>query len=198
MSKFSKQFNSWHIVNDKKYRTATLYRKALCKKFRNWKSPEDYSELSQEVRALKIENEKLKADKQLVVVPKFADDAIRSLSNGVRGAFDAIYLIKSKVEQYTELNADWIEVYNWIFEGGNSGIFERAFLDGYTVEKEELYLLKNKLTNRYLMKHKLDFNLDFQESSSDADTPIWKTKFTQSEIDDMATGSYEQIEVTDV
>lgn len=204
MSEFSKQFNLWHIVNDKKYRTATLYRKALCKKFRNWKSPEDYSELSQEVRTLTVENEKLKADKQLVVVPKFVDDAIRSLSNGVRGAFDAIYLIKSKVEQYRESNSDWAEVYDWIFEHGNSTIFERAFMDGYTVEKEKLYLLKHidicktdKDHDWFMIKHS-DGPLNHLRVEKGHNPTTIDCRFTQSEIDDMETGSYEQIEAMDV
>lgn len=77
--------------------------------------------------------------KQLVVVPQFVADAIESLSNGIRGAYDAIYLIKCKVEQYRELNTDWLYVYDWIFEKGNSTIFEKAFLEGYTVKEEQLY-----------------------------------------------------------
>ena len=79
--------------------------------------------------------------KKLVEVPQCVDEVIRSLSNGVRGAYDAMYLIKCKVEQYE--GTGWRDVYDWIFEKGNSTVFERAFLDGYTVEKEKKYILKH-------------------------------------------------------
>ena len=36
-------------------------------------------------------------------------------------------------------NTDWLYVYDWIFEKGNSTIFEKAFLEGYTVKEEQLY-----------------------------------------------------------
>ena len=82
--------------------------------------------------------------KALPEVPQCVDYAIRSLSDGIRGAFDAIYLIKCSVEQEKRYTPKWVEVYEWIFEYGNSAIFERAFLDGYTVEKpkEKLYFVK--------------------------------------------------------
>ena len=82
--------------------------------------------------------------KALPEVPQCVDYAIRSLSDGIRGAFDVIYLIKCTVEQEKRYTPNWVEVYEWIFEYGNSAIFERAFLDGYTVEKpkEILYFVK--------------------------------------------------------
>lgn len=182
MSEFSKQFNLWHIVNDKKYKTATLYRKALCKKFRNWKSPEDYSELSQEVRALKVEIEKLKADKQLVVVPKMVGEQIERVKGNVRnpvslGLFDSNYEAKPEY-------AKWIQ--------DNINTFMSAWIDGYTVEREKLYRLKNKITNQYINMN--PYNGHCQESMTFGD--FYKCVFTQSEIDDMETGSYEQIAVT--
>ncbi|MDN5440079.1 MAG: DUF1642 domain-containing protein [Lactococcus lactis] len=188
MSKFSKQFNLWHIVNDKKYRTATLYRKALCKKFRNWKSPEDYSELSQEVRALMIENEKLKADKQLVVVPKFVDEYIKHCFLESIELCKVGWIAYKRIEDRRFSGAfDWIESH---FEE-----FARAWIDGYTVAKEKMYHLKNKLTEEYLYQDRSIFSeCEIESMSFDA----FKVEFTQSEIDDMETGSYEQIEVTDV
>ena len=82
--------------------------------------------------------------KALPEVPQCVDSAIRSLSDGIKGAFDVIYLIKCTVEQEKRYTPNWVEVYEWIFEYGNSAIFERAFLDGYTVEKpkEKLYFVK--------------------------------------------------------
>ena len=96
------------------------------------------------IDVIKIEFKDWQPPKELVEVPQCVDVAIRSLSNGDRGAYDAIYLIKCKIEQYRELNTDWFDVYDWIFEKGNSAIFEKAFLEGYTIEKpkEKLYFVK--------------------------------------------------------
>lgn len=86
-------------------------------------------------------------------------------------------------------------VYFWLGdEGNNDELFARAWLDGYTVEKSQLFYLKNKMTRKYLRKSKHtkdDWNEDFDR----AETVNNKTKFTQQEIDSMQTGSYEQIEV---
>lgn len=196
MSEFSKQFNLWHIVNDKKYKTATLYRKALCKKFRNWKSPEDYSELSQEVRALKIEIEKLKADKQLVVVPKFVAEFIKEAKADYKlfGAFNEI--------SEGTFGDDLI---GWVFGENNQEQFASAWVNGYTVEKEKLYLLKHieissrdTTINCYLTHTFTPPFIGHTNFSKGYDmSDVKECHFTQSEIDDMATGSYEQIEVAE-
>ncbi|CDG04132.1 DUF1642 domain-containing protein [Lactococcus lactis] len=67
---------------------------------------------------------------------------------------------------------------------------------GFTIEKPQLFYLKNKLTRKYLRKSKHtkdDWNEDFDR----VETVNNKTKFTQAEIDSMETGSYEQIEVAE-
>ena len=139
--------------------------------------------------------------KQLVVVPQCVDYAIRSLSDGVRGAFDAIYLIKCSVEQEKKYTPNWVEVYEWIFEYGNSAIFERAFLYGYTVEKpkEILYFVKlpgMRADLAYLCKscspgelgylekysskepNKISFSSRYDKQYSGG----WQRQFTESEI----------------
>lgn len=71
--------------------------------------------------------------------------------------------------------------------------FARAWLDGYTVEKPQLFYLKNKLTTSYLI---LDTSSGyFEHWSSTEATGRYKSEFTQQEIDSMETGSYEQIKV---
>lgn len=115
MSEFEKELEKFNLKNGTDYRTLNQYSDVLTTHFKDWQPP-----------------------KELVEVPQFVADAIESLSNGYRSAYDAIYLIKGKIEQYTDFVEvyNWIEVYTWIFEDGNSGIFERAFLDGYTVKEE--------------------------------------------------------------
>lgn len=76
----------------------------------------------------------------------------------------------------------------WISE--NQEDYMRAWLDGYTVEKPQLFYLREKNTNYYLNKSKnngleLVPNPYFDEDN----------QFTKQEIDSMETGSYEQIEV---
>jgi hypothetical protein len=74
--------------------------------------------------------------------------------------------------------------------------FARAWLDGYTVEKPQLFYLKNKLTGAYLYFYEAT-NLYSDIVGNIEDFFGTKTKFTQEEIDNMQTGSYEKIEVTE-
>ena len=66
-----------------------------------------------------------------------------------------------------------------------------ALVDGYTVEKEQLYYLKNKITNQYINMN--PYNGHCHESMIFGD--CYKCVFTQEEIDKLNIGSYEQIEV---
>ena len=139
--------------------------------------------------------------KALPEVPQCVDYAIRSLYDGIRGAFDVIYLIKCTVEQEKRYTPNWVEVYEWIFEYGNSAIFERAFLDGYTVEKpkEILYFVKLPgvpALDAYLCKscspgeigyhevysskepNKISFSSRYDKQYSGG----WQRQFTESEI----------------
>ena len=71
--------------------------------------------------------------------------------------------------------------------------FALAFITGkYEVEKPQLFYLKNKITKAFLYDNGVEFG-EFDESYTDWE--IFKTKFTQEEIDSMETGSYEKIEV---
>ncbi|UMU18457.1 DUF1642 domain-containing protein [Lactococcus lactis] len=74
--------------------------------------------------------------------------------------------------------------------------FLNAVITGkYEVEKPQLFYLKNKLTKSYLT---LDTSTGyFEHWSSTEATGRYKSEFTQSEIDSMQTGSYEQIEVAE-
>ena len=83
---------------------------------------------------------------------------------------------------------DWLKGGNF----SNQEIFAQAWINGYTVAKEKRFYLKNKLTGNFLMKWgdalSEDTVFTLQEEPS-------KGQFTQQEIDNMETGSYEQIEV---
>ena len=139
--------------------------------------------------------------KALPEVPQCVDYAIRSLSDGIRGAFDVIYLIKRTVEQEKRYTPKWVEVYEWISEYGNSAIFERAFLDGYTVEKpkEILYFVKfpgMRADLAYLCKSCSPGELGYHEKYSSKEpnkisfssrydkkySGGWKRQFTEAEV----------------
>ena len=83
---------------------------------------------------------------------------------------------------------------NWFDNDSNQPIETLIRMkDGYTVEKPQLFYLKNKLTTSYLM---LDTSTGyFEHWGSTEATGRYKSSFTQQEIGSMETGSYEQIEV---
>ena len=137
----------------------------------------------------------------LPVVPERVAGAIESIPDHY-SAFEAIDLIKSKVEVFTEENKDWLQVYNWLCEGiDNQDTFALAFITRkYEVEKPQLFYLKNKLTTSYLA---LDTNTCYYEHWGEEIIPKllkkqgYKISFTQQEIESMQTGSYEKIEVAE-
>jgi len=87
----------------------------------------------------------------------------------------------------------------WISEHQED--YMRAWLDGYTVEKPQLFYLRDELTGQFLAKDNRFKDKDryFFWTGEDPLThsigTAWKLSFTQQEIDSMETGSYEQIEV---
>lgn len=87
----------------------------------------------------------------------------------------------------------------WLKGGNfrNQEIFAQAWINGYTVAKEKKYLLKHKSLVIYGDE---DEETDADELYLNAEGnftiyPYDAKIFTQSEIDSMETGSYEQIEV---
>ena len=126
--------------------------------------------------------------KPLVVVPQIVARYIKTEEdndyNRVGTLVYGHYTADDRGEKHSELH-------EWIAE--NFDTFLEAIVNGYTVEKEKMFYLKNVMTNNYLMQHKLDFH--FGESDSKEDSPHWQSEFNQSEIDSMKTGSYERIEV---
>lgn len=182
--------------------------------YKNWRSDEHAQKLVElggsyvlANKNLMDENEKLAQEiadlksqfqqQALPVVPECVAIAIESTPDDY-SAFEALDLIKSKVETLTEENKDWLKVYNWLCEGiENQDIFALAFITGkYEVEKPQLFYLKNKLTGAYLYYDEAT-KLYSDIVGNVEDFFGTKTKFTQQEIDSMQTGSYEQIEVAE-
>lgn len=123
--------------------------------------------------------------KPLVVVPQIIAEFIEEYKEESKlyGAFFEI----------AECHGE--ELYNLVFQKPNGqDLFARAWLDGYTVEKEKLFYLKNKITGNRLYKQPKEAGSNLVEVID----CLHKSSmmFTQQEIDDMETGSYEQIAVT--
>lgn len=116
-------------------------------KIKYWHSPE-HIEKEIQMKLLKLQQQ------ALPVVPESVAGAIESIPDHY-SAFEAIDLIKSKVEILTEENKDWLPVYNWLCEGvENQDIFALAFITGkYEVEKPQLFYIE--LPNVYGLKNKV-------------------------------------------
>lgn len=131
----------------------------------------------------------------LPVVPECVDKTVELLKKNPESSWSKLYSSLGE-EGVTWLNEFQHKDERFGFGGLNSKLFVLFHLaiNGYTVEKPQLFYLKNKMTRKYLRKSKHtkdDWNEDFDR----VETVNNKTKFTQQEIDSMETGSYEQIEV---
>lgn len=169
-----------------------FFAEAMLKRhFGYWVSFESHEKIVQQVSALTIENEKLKADKQ--PVPKCVDDWFKCEIDGTFSAVVASYAFN-----------DNLEAVKWVSENGGMGLLCKMYLYGYAVEREKLYYLKEELTGQFLAKNnqfkdedKYFFWTGLDPLTHAIGTP-YKLTFTQSEIDNMEVGSYEQIKVDNV
>lgn len=91
----------------------------------------------------------------------------------------------------------------WLSNSSNQDSLARAWLDGYTVEKQQLFYLKHidfcktdKHYDWFTIKHS-DGPLNHLRVEKGEKPSTIDCKFTQQEIDSMQTGSYEKIEVAE-
>ena len=127
----------------------------------------------------------------LPVVPDFIGKLINTFGAPEDGKY--INYSASYLENQKEL--DWIDNHQktWL----------TALLIGFTVEKPQLFYLRDELTGQFLAKDNQFKNDDryFFWTGADPLThsigTAWKLTFTQQEIDSMQTGSYELVPVED-
>ena len=127
----------------------------------------------------------------LPVVPDFIGKLINTFGAPEDGKY--INYSASYLENQKEL--DWIDNHQktWL----------TALLIGFTVEKPQLFYLRDELTGQFLAKDNQFKNEDryFFWTGADPLThsigTAWKLTFTQQEIDSMQTGSYELVPVED-
>ena len=151
-----------------------------------------YSKTSKKLNEAELEIANLKSQPQqqaLPVVPDFIGKLINTFGAPEDGKY--INYSASYLENQKEL--DWIDNHQktWL----------TALLIGFTVEKPQLFYLRDELTGQFLAKDNRFKDKDryFFWTGEDPLThsigTAWKLSFTQQEIDSMQTGSYEQIEV---
>ncbi len=133
--------------------------------------------------------------KPLVVVPQIVADFIKAMK--IKGLKPLINSSKFGELGFTEEKL--AEILYWINEHQEE--YMRAWLYGYTVEKEKLYILKHidfcktdKHYDWFTIKHS-DGPINHLRVEKGEKPSTIDCKFTQQEIDSMETGSYEQIEV---
>lgn len=213
MTKFEEEVNKYNIFE----RTVYLEggpKKILIDHFKNWHSDEEFQELfdkysnlndnyeKEVIRSSKLESQivNLKSQLQqqaLPVVPECVAEWIEILKT------KGLKPLKNP-ETYGETGFTEEKLQNivfWISEYQED--YMRAWLDGYTVEKPQLFYLRDELTGQFLAKDNRFKDKDryFFWTGEDPLThsigTAWKLSFTQQEIDSMQTGSYEKIEVTE-
>ena len=186
------------------------------RKMRQYADYLEYESKQKDERILKLENENsFMRDERttfdsngMAVEPKFQQQAIPAVPEDVA---EWIEILKTKglkplknPETYEETGfteETLQDIVFWISEHQED--YMRAWLDGYTVEKPQLFYLRDELTGQFLAKDNRfkDKNRYFFLSGEDPLThsigTAWKLTFTQQEIDSMETGSYEQIEVAE-
>lgn len=136
-------------------------------------------------------------DKQLVVIPRLVADFIESENHNEENREGTLVF-----EHYNSYkgSGNCSELHRWIAD--NFDIFLEAIVNGYTVEKEKKYILKHiDLSEQYknesfYLSHSRYAKLKHESYSKGADMSKFKQcHFTQTEIDKLNIGSYEQIEV---
>ena len=117
---------------------------------------------------------------QKPVVPQFVADWIEYFKNCKGNLYGSTspfsYYGRAILEDF---EGDYEEVLRWIRD--NSDIYARAWLDGYTVEKEKRYTVKMRATKQPLFYNNLDKRLFFSLGEL-------ATQFTCKQLEDAGFG----------
>ena len=208
MTKFEEElFNKvpckFELTTEAEYKKTTLINH-----FKNWHSDDEYQELfdkysnlndnyeKEVIRSSKLESQIIDLKSQLQqqalpVVPSFVAEWIEY----VKGKDNNVTALLTDFDNMPE------DVDQWLFLQSNDeniNFIIRAWLDGYTVEKPQLFYLKNKIELEEVGSDLIGYlNLFLTNGGYLTNNINRAKKFTQSEIDSMETGSYEQIEVVE-
>ena len=197
--------NIEHPIGDTKYYAAVHVKTLIAQADEEYQELFDkYSNLNDSyekevIRSSKLESQIIDLKSQLQqqalpVVPGFVAEWIEILKT--KGFKPLKNPETYKETGFTEETLQ--DIVFWISEHQED--YMRAWLDGYTVEKPQLFYLKNKLTGAYLYYDEAygeATNLSSDIFGNVEDFFGTKTKFTKQEIDSMQTGSYELVPVED-
>ncbi|ARD99498.1 DUF1642 domain-containing protein [Lactococcus lactis] len=205
--------NIEHPVGNTKYYVAVHVKSLIAQADEEYQELFDkYSDLNDSyekevIRSSKLESQIIDLKSQLQqqalpVVPECVAEFVSGDETKLSKADRIAYLLKSvQGDSYyltVELPGDGTitvdegqELYNWAICQHHVTILK--LWNGYTVEKPQLFYLKNKLTGMWLMRDEVDKVYPYDHTLDIRNID----KFTQQEIDSMQTGSYEQIEVTE-
>ena len=140
-----------------------------------------------------------KQQQSLPIVPEDVDKAIKYLKEHNTSTFsDFDYILTSK--GFNWLNDFQFKDRRFGFGGLNNKLFiiSHLAITGYQVEKPHLFYLKNKIKLEDVGNDLIGYlNLFLTDDGYLTSNINRAKKFTQSEIDSMETGSYEQIEVAE-
>ncbi|WP_461220930.1 DUF1642 domain-containing protein [Lactococcus cremoris] len=167
-------------------------------KIKDWHSPE-HIEKEVQMKLLKLQQQ------ALPVVPKDVAKWIEDLKSKGYGPLKNPGTYGDAISDLSDESLE--KILTWISQHQEE--FMRAWLDGYTVEKPQLFYLKNKLTGLNLVLEQ-SFNatgnhvgerfreFDMQYIATDEqEARLYKNTFSKAEIKNMDAGSYEQIKVED-
>ena len=115
-----------------------------------------------------------------VTVPQFVADYIKDAKYYEWDLDDAFDHIAEESEES--------EIYEWFYTLGNIDVFARAWLDGYTVEKEKRYIVKMKGMNKSSTILKLDKITGSWYLGEDAEYSYTKTAHTRKELEEAGFG----------
>lgn len=185
MKKFEEEFDkNIDVVEVQLYESETVIKSCNPNQVKRlghgWVSLEDHQ--------AEIEKLKSQLEKQQPEIPEF-------MANYIEAAKEDFWTLLSAMDDsnLSSRVGDWLKGGNF----RNQEIFAQAWLNGYTVAKEKRFYLKNKLTGLYLAIDSGTY-IEIEEKWFDARrVTSYKPIFTQSQIDSMKTGSYEQIPVED-
>lgn len=192
LDKFDYTWKTYANKADRRINAANKYIEELERENQSLKA--DYNNQAESILLMLEEISTLKSQLQqqsLPVVPDFIGKLINTFGAPEDGKY--INYSASYLENQKEL--DWIDNHQktWL----------TALLIGFTVEKPQLFYLRDELTGQFLAKDNRFKDKDryFFWTGEDPLThsigTAWKLSFTQQEIDSMQTGSYELVPVED-
>ena len=205
MTKFEEEFEaltSWDWIN------IDLIQQILTR-FGNWHSDGEFQELLSKYSGLNdnyekevIKNSKLESQianlksqlqqQALPVVPEYVAKDVKRLSLSTLADWNVAVSYISK------------ETLEWLSTTGNINVFLGKSwtlcslkINGFKVEKPQLFYLREKNTGYYLRKKGNNEYGITPHYSNDYDEKYMHYKFTQQEINNIDTGSYELVPVED-